>query len=466
MKFVYQQTFLGIVGAIMGAAIVMSGCGGVERGAADGRLNLIIISLDTLRADHLGAYQYPRNTSPNIDRFARESTVFTHSFANSNWTLPSHMSLMTSLYPGEHDVVNKTNRLSPRITTLAQVMKREGYLTAAFTAGYFVDKKFGFDRGFDVYHQSYDFERRNTGQGWRLEHLEKDLFSWLDSHGKEEFFLFIHSYDVHEPFIAHRYIEEFNPVYDGWATHLDNMDRFKASPEYKEYVEREEPRYFNINLFYRKVINEGLVDLTDADREHLVALYDNEVRYADEYFGRIRKKLEDLGLWENTVVVLLSDHGEELFERGGIRHGGRLLHDEVLRVPLVIRIPGAVPRVTPELVQGIDVAPTVLDVLGIAPESSFAGKALLGGGAANAYVIAQGKDCECIRTDTWKLSFRRDGRLIELFDLEKDPGESFNQVMDLPDKVTELTPMLNEALNRMVTDEEMRRQLEALGYLD
>ncbi len=451
---------------VVGGVCVMIGCGASDEAAFDDKLNLIIISLDTLRADHLGSYGYERNTSPNIDRFAGESTLFQNSFSNSNWTLPSHMSLMTSLYQTEHNVVGKTNKLSTRIPTLAEVLKREGYHTAAFTSGYFVDRKFGFDRGFDVYHQSYDFQRQNSGQGWRLEHLEKDLFSWPDTHSQEDFFLFVHSYDVHEPFIAHQYLEEFSPDYSGWATNLHNMERFKASPEYKAYVESEGVRYFNINLYYQKVINAGLIELTDADRDHLVALYDNEVRFADEYFGRLRQKLESLGLWENTVIVLWSDHGEELFERGGIRHGGQQLHDEVLRVPLVIRIPGVEPKVTPELAQGIDIAPTALDILGIAPETSFAGTSLFDEGASNAFVIAEGKDCECIRTDKWKLSALRDGRIFELFDLEDDPDENSNLVMSRSDQVTELTSLLNEALNRMVTDEQMRQQLEALGYLD
>jgi arylsulfatase A-like enzyme len=373
---------------------------------------------------------------------------------------------MTSRYPTEHGVREKTHRLSPRIPTLAEVLRREGYLTAAFTAGYFVDRKFGFDRGFEIYRQRYEVKRQNPGQSWRLEHMEGDLFSWLENHRMEDFFLFIHSYDVHQPLIAHDHLEEFSPSYDGWLTNLHNMQTFTASPDFDTFKAISEEDDFNINLFVQKIINRNLIDLNEADRQHMIALYDNEIRYADEYFSRLREKLEDLDLWDNTVIVLWSDHGEEFFERGGVRHGGPRLYEEILRVPLIVRIPGVEPTTMSNLTQSIDIAPTALEILGIPPQESFAGRSLFNADSRNSYVIAQGTGCECVRTDRMKLIFRRRGRIAELYDLEQDPNEKANVAEERPYQVEELRSQLYEATNRLVPDDHMQKQLRALGYID
>jgi len=436
-----------------------------DNAAKDPPLNVILISLDTLRADHLGCYGYGRETSPAMDQFAEQSVVFRNSFANSNWTLPSHMSLMTSLQSAEHGVVDKKNRLSSRIPTLAEILKDQGYRTAAFTAGYFVDRKFGFDKGFDIYRQDYESRRRNRGQGWRLKNIEPDLFSWLDAHHQETFFLFVHSYDTHEPFIAHQYLSELAPGYRGPMMILRDMYRFKTSREYLRFKGEFGGDYLDINLFYKKVINEGLITLTAEDAEYVVALYDNEIRYVDDYVGRLLGKLGQLGLMDNTVIVIWSDHGEELLERGRIAHGAKMF-DELLRVPLIMRIPGRPPAVVDTLAQGIDVAPTLLDVLDLPAERSFAGVALLQDGATNPHVIAEDGEEMCIRTDRHKLVVTRDLQSYTLYDLVADPHETKDVALDQPGVVADLRSRLFESLNIVDLDDELRRRLESLGYIE
>ena len=211
---------------------------------------IILISLDTLRADHLGCYGYQRNTSPSIDAFARESIVFENAVVQSPWTLPSHMSIMTSLYPSFHGVTNKSSRLADEHTTLAELLQESGYQTAAFTDGGLVSGEFGFNQGFDVYEDEW------IGIANILPKAEK----WLDNNASKPFFLFIHCYDIHEPYNPP---PPYNSIFHDftYSGHLVPSSTILTAAR------------------------KGQVTVTNEDLRHFIALYDGGIRYTDEKIG-------------------------------------------------------------------------------------------------------------------------------------------------------------------------------------
>jgi len=455
------------------AALLFYRAGTPRSPSQDGRVNVVLVSLDTLRPDHLGIYGHTRPTSPCIDAFARDAIVFENAFAQAGWTLPSHLSMLTSLYSSGHGVTGDEHRLGRGIRTLPETLQQQGYDTAAFTAGHFVSRRYGFDRGFDVYEEEYDDRPPNHGQGWRFESLEGDLFAWLDDHADRAFFVFVHAYDTHEPFIAHDGASDFTSDYAGPMRALENHDAFVRSGLREKYEARSANDLFNINGFLGQVINQGRIDLSEQDVEHLIALYDNEIRFVDTSICRLVEKLDSLGLRDETLMILTSDHGQELMERGHghIRHG--TLYDEVVHVPLIVRIPDTAPARSTKLVQIVDIPPTVLAALGLPPDPQFRGLPLLPlDTPGHPFVIAEGRGEKMLRTATTKLLARPRG--IALYDLVADPGESVDLAATKPDDVRALHRLLLDTLDRAELDpaervelsEKDRAQLRALGYLD
>lgn len=317
--------------------------------------NVVLISVDTLRADHLGCYGYHRNTSPNIDRLASDAVLFENAFSNSHWTLPSHMSIMTSQYPSAHDVnffYSNEQRLDESKTTLAEVLKSSDYKTVAFTGGGLVDPMFGFDQGFDGYNV-IDTSYENT-------ELLNEIFGWLENNHNEKFFMFVHTYSVHAPYLPPGPFKgTFSDSYSGSI--IDSLDEMK--------------RAHSANLSRFKLFLNSINTSDPSDVYHAVALYDEGILYMDHCIGQLMKRLEGLGLGEKTLVVFTSDHGEDLTEHGVIALHG-YLYDEQVHVPLIIRLPGKNSGTVKTPAQGIDVMPTTLDILDIAQPSSVQGESL------------------------------------------------------------------------------------------
>lgn len=290
--------------------------------------NVLLISLDTLRAKSLAAYGRERPTSPFLDAFAREGTLFEHAIAPASNTPPSHMSIFTGLYPSAHGVTGLTNdAMSDAHTTLAETLRREGYVTGAVTEDGALQAQLGFERGFDTYHENKSADLATPlGQ---IQSTFRHATEWLAAHRHEPFFLFVHTYQVHDP---------YNPP-----------------PE------------------YRGTFGDPGASGPTAD----VDRYEEGVRYADAEVAELWAKITTLGLADRTLVIVTSDHGEEFAEHGALKHGANL-YDESLAVPLVMHAPGLVPaglRV-PQQVGLIDVTPTVLALLGLAPIPAAQGVSL------------------------------------------------------------------------------------------
>ncbi len=303
---------------------------------ADGP-NIILVSIDTLRADHLGCYGSPRDTSPNIDRLARDGIRFRQAIAASSWTIPSTASMLTGLTPSRHGAIKvHAGAVADDYPTLAELLWDVGYDTAAFTEGGFLLPGFGFARGFD----RYDAPSRGNGM---LERNLEETKHWIDQHQNRRFFLFFHTYAVHIPYAPPPpYDTMFDPGYQG--------------PFAKAFTRDDQTAHLQGD------------DLPMPVVRHLEALYDGGIRYLDARFEGLREHLESTGLASRTCIILTSDHGEEFREHGNLYHQHAKLFEELVRVPLIVWCPQrfAGGRVIEEPVSGTDITPTILDLVGAA----------------------------------------------------------------------------------------------------
>ncbi len=305
--------------------------------------NVIIIGIDTLRQDHLGTYGYLRATSQSIDSLAKDSLVFENAYSQSNWTLPSFASMITSKYPHQLNVEVATDLLSENHLTLTEVLKENGYTTAAIEGGQFFNKQFGFGQGFDEFIEIKDWE--DAAQ------IQTETSQYLDKNKDKSFFLFIRPFEVHDPYKAP----------DIWNK--------KFSKDYQNPADFDDIKtivYYNL----------GRIDLTEEQKQQMVDRYDAEIAYTDDLIGNILKELDRLSLSEKTIIIITADHGEEFGERGIWGMHLDTLYDELVRIPLIIKAPNIPAQRITRPVALLDLAPTILELAQIPQNQAFEGKSL------------------------------------------------------------------------------------------
>jgi len=422
--------------------------------------NVILISIDTLRADHLSLYGYPRETSPRLEAFASDAFVFEHALSAAPNTGPSHMSIMTSVYPVKHGLIGGLRRPREGRPVLADALAEAGFRTAAFTDGGKMSREFGFAQGFD--------EFDDTGGGFaRILPLAE---RWTQMNRGERFFLFLHTYDVHTPYAPPR---PFRGM-------------FHAVPYQGDFV----PNGKNMTALAFKNS-----EMAPDDLEHVVALYDEGIRYADEALGGFLAYLDQrLGILDETLVVILSDHGEEFGEHGSFLHW-QIYHRPNLHVPLLIRLPGAPGARIATPVETIDVTPTVLELLGLPPLPGAEGRSLAPMMRAAASRIAFPSERTAPRPAlAWppapseiplrsvidghfQLLIDVDGGPPRLFDLDADPLATTDVSAAHPDVVARLSAdwktwyaenqdQILEPGPEVEIPEKTRERLRELGYLE
>lgn len=316
--------------------------------------NVLLISIDALRARNSGAYGYDRDTTPNLDLLASEGTLFERAYTQQAWTLSSHISIFTGVYPGVHRA-SKSRPPLPAIKTLAQILKRNGFTTGAFTGiGGLMEPKFGLERGFDHYETGVNDAQKDNAP--RFEWLQDQAWA-RKTYPDHRFFMFSHYYDVHSD--------------------LGTDTPYHSPPPFGLM-------YLNGKLDWKYRGDTALLswfqktrNVSPYDQDILRALYDGCIRYVDEKgLGLLLEKLKALGLYESTLIIVLSDHGEEFFEHGAMTH--QQTYEETTRVPLILRGPG-VPKGLriPYLVELVDVAPTVLSLLSIPIPEYVQGESLV-----------------------------------------------------------------------------------------
>ena len=458
--------------AIRFLALLLSSTGLLACGSDASRPNVILISVDTLRADHLGCYGYPKPTSPFIDSLAGRGVVFESAQATASWTLPSHMSIMTSLYPHSHGVESDRSTLPDSVTTLAEVLQRAGYSTTAFVSWIFVSKKFGFDRGFDRFEELLprpDQINPTTRHAIKANRFRERVGDWISTApAQQPFFLFLHLFDPHMNYEP--------PI--GIARIFD--------PDIREMADTRSGRY-PILKPYIAGLNKEPRRIDPRELNRAVALYDGEIRFLDNQLRKLFDRLDERGLLDNTLVVFTSDHGEEFDEHGSMEGHQWTLYDEVLHVPLVMKFPGdahagSQPK---SLVQSIDIAPTILAFLGMPAPDEFSGRSLLPllagdrGAFEERHAFSQIKRFNkkwALRSEQWKLIYTAGNKKrpaeYELYDLHRDPDEQQNiyASSDAAAPLTEAlerwkeTRNLNEAPLAPTLSREEQDRLRALGY--
>jgi arylsulfatase A-like enzyme len=460
---------------------------------------IILLSIDTLRADHLGAYGYERFTSPMLDAVAREGVLFEDASAPSSWTLPSHASMLTGLYPASHRLILNGGRLPDGIPTLAALLKPAGYSTAAVVNSVWLKQTtFQVTRDFEKFQQIKSSPQRMKPNTW----ITDQAIEWIGDAGDQPLFLFIHYYDVHSDYVSQPEFERlFVEPYDGFADG-SGWQLFLASLE-DEFIQRCKTDFDEDRCVFGSSDTPRPIDGTSRrpefgpeDVKHLIDLYDAGIRQLDTELARLFGFLRDAELAESTLLIITSDHGEEFMEHGGVEHF-MTQYQESIRVPLIIRGPG-VPAgrriATP--VSLVDIVPTILHLAGAVvepelqghdlsslwsdtPDPAFERRFLYGeapgglsfqGGSPGVFRIYRS-----VREGRYKLIHEQRDDRYALFDLQEDPTEQIDILAREPVVAARLRaemlrrysirPAEVEDENQVELSPEDREQLKALGYI-
>ena len=432
--------------------------------------NIILITADALRADHLSCYGYQRKTSPNIDQFARKSVVFKNAIAPASWTLPALASLFTSLYPSYHGANAWNTRLLPSEETLPKILKKNGYTTVASVNSSFLFPAYGLSEGYDFY---------DYGQS-RIEEQLQSVSRGLESMKGRKFFFYIHFLSPHATYRA-----PF-PFCDAFGKY----DSSKLEPS---------------NHMLQTLNDSGRL-LSLSDRNYIISQYDGAVLYLDDIFKRLLDRIQQLGLYQNTLIIFSSDHGEQFQEHGGLAHGRSLYQGEI-HIPLIIKAPSGYGREGLRIstnVSAIDIPTTVLDLIKVRPPDSFQGRSLLpllqGQPLEETMAFAELNNARLLAILKWGykylseysedplapqkssgISGQKSVIRQELYDLKRDPGEAHNLAASRPDLLNlfykeketfmefasrfRQTRFRDQDANRIMLDDSRREQLRALGYI-
>ncbi len=445
----------------------------VEGGDPPEVRNVVVLLVDTLRADALSLYSETRVRSPQMERFAREGTIFQRCQAPSNWTKPSCASVLTGLHPLTHRALGEGSALSSSVHLVSEMFQQSGFQTAALIANGYLAAEFGFNQGWHLY-RNYIRERLQT----EAEHVFGDAITWMEEHREQRTFTYIQTIDPHVPYDPPD--EDLN-LYD--PAPYDGPIRPRSTGNLLEDFKADRVR------------------LSRRDRTRLRALYDGEITYHDRHFGRFIDRLRELNLLDQTLIVVTADHGEEFFEHDSVGHG-HSLYQELLHVPLIMRMPGLVPageRAEP-VCSLVDIVPTVLAAAGVDTPSGIEGRNLvpdlrghpspiMGGSFSSKWDTGNNRETSwTARVGDWKLRMRGPATSY-LYDLARDSGETHDydeenpvalraarivlgQFLGAPNRGQWLAPVVaQQEVSRLAEEEaqmtpELCEQLRGLGYMD
>jgi len=439
--------------------------------------NVLLISIDSLRPDHLQCYGYPRQTSPTLDRIAAEGVLFENAISSTSWTLPAHTAMFTGLSDTVHGVLDTDHQLADDRYTLAERLADVGYQTAGFFSGPYLHPVFGLGQGFERYEDctSYHTLNENTAEHtgrvdgrpiWDAMHADvtgptvlEHFTAWHASRDERPFFAFVHLWDVHFDFIP-------PPPYD---TMFD--------PDYEGEVDGR--NFYFDNVRYNKA-------MAPRDLQHVKALYDGEIAWTDMHVGKMLDLLAAGGELDRTLVIITADHGTAFFEHGLKAHRNSLF-DEVIRIPLILRLPGKLPAAArvPAQVRNIDILPTVLALLGMPPPKVMGADLgpLVAGAAgpseqpAISELFSIGQAMRSVRRREWKIIDFPEAAQSLAFDLRADPGEQhpladgalFDQARTALERALAHLAAFRERVYRPAarggTPQKVIDQLRAHGYL-
>lgn len=419
--------------------------------------NVILISVETLRPDHLSCYGYERNTSPNIDKFAEESVLYEHCYAHAPSTGPSCSAFLSGFLPHETKVLDNSMRFPLGVWTLAERLKEGGYRTCGVVSNYVLRRHRNFHQGFDDYDDKMDQKELTRGMPERIaENTTASAIKILKRQRAAGFFMWIHYQDPHGPYTPRKPYDSLFFNHNQRPKELkfnDSVSGLSGIPSYQ--------RLDNHNDFH-----------------HYVAQYDGEIRYFDEHFGRLIKALKELGLYDTSLIIFTADHGEAMGEENCFFAHGHSLHNNQIHVPLMIRYGSVSSGRRSDLVQHIDIVPTILKIVGIPTEFRLRGRNLLAPHVESPIIYSEMRlDRASVIVDGFKLVM--DKKRTSLYDIGNDPFEQ----LDLSQSVNYLKHLIRlmSALQRLrnedfigeqavvklpVLTEEERQKLRSLGYIE
>lgn len=418
------------------------------------KLPLVIVYLvDSLRADHLGCYGYPKPVSPHIDAFARDALLFTQARSHTSWTRPAVASLFTGLEPSAHGVLGEHDALSSDAVTLARILKAAGYRTGAVITNGNIGRPFGFANGFDFFRERYQ----------KADQVNRAAVHWLDEGARERpVFLYLHTIEPHEP-------------YDPPAAYRRRFAADARTP----------------GAGSERQLDELLASgkpLAARVRHDLVELYDAEIAASDAAFGELMEMLRARGRYDDALIVFCADHGEELGDHGAWRHG-HALYQELVHIPLIVKRTGAVPnsgRRVAGLFQPADIFLMILGELGLETEGGWEGRSLLNAAGGRSPVQDHGavffslelgvRRTIAVQDGEWKL-IRESGTeaRTELFNLHEDPAETRDLFDSRPVRAKYLLGLLRargqavarpSSAREVIPDAALRERLRGLGYTE
>lgn len=446
-----------------------------DRPGGPERPYVLLIGIETLRADHVGYIGYSRNTTPTLDAVAKEGAFFSKVMATSSWTMPTVMSVLTSLYPEAHGTTSYDRKLPEDVNTLAEVLRENDYRTVAFVSNPTLDGRHGFYQGFDLYD---DFSvwlgfgklvggpnadpNLDVHQILTNKQLTRAALRWIERHYQEPFFMFAFYFDPHYDYIPPPPFDAmFDPNYDGSVDGRGIVD---------------EPRKSNRP--------------PQRDLDHIIALYDGEIRYTDTYVSKLLNAFARFGILDQTLVVIFGDHGDEFYEHGSTGHA-HTLYNELIHVPLILRWPSKIAKGKriDALASQVDIMPTILDYLRIHHKQVMQGKSLrnlIEGRVRQVhdFVFSGGRGHRCaVIKDRNKLILNPGAGASEFYDLVNDPREQNNihQAKESSALVASFERYLEQwtsenkklaalftrgsDFERVQLDEHRLKQLQALGYI-
>jgi len=447
--------------AVLPGGLLINGCSGGKTGQ---RPNVLLISLDTVRRDHCSVYGYKHDTTPNLIKLAKQGSLFDLAYSPASTTSPSHATMFTSLYPVTHRVVKNGLEFSDKYETLAEILKGQGYQTAAFVSTFVLHSKFGYAQGFEffddefllqegkTYVKEWEGNKLNDAFDRRAPYTTARAINWLKNKrdSSKPFFMFVHYFDPHNPY--------------------DPPEPFKSS-----FAPRN-------------------VSASDVDREK--GNYDGEIAFTDKSCNDLIEQIGRMGLKDDTLIVIVSDHGEGLMQHGYLYHGMDI-YEESIRVPMIFIFPGRIEKgaVFKQPVGLVDLAPTILDLLDIRKQNpAFQGQSL-----APALLLGTELDMERpiylhrgyfvekwmdkrrikgeqfgVRIGRWKYIVGDEEGTKELFNLETDPREKNNLYMDFKKVANALSDALDQwkrthmsgpSIKPRISEDDLRK-LKTLGYVE
>ena len=437
--------------------LALGACGSPEL-PDDLRPPIVIVNLDTLRADHLGSYGYERPTSPNLDAFATESARFHWAFAQGPATPPSQASILSGLYPRSHGRVLNNDKMGEGVETLAEVLQAAGYATGAFVDGGLMARGFGLEQGFDIY----------DDEAGRLRAIGPKAKDWIREKAPAgPFLLLAHTYDVHSPYeqtpepYRSMFLEEVTP----------------PSEVFQRDVTGHVSRAFDTRH------TEKPQQLTQEEIDYTIALYDGGILHVDDWFGKFLDFLRRQGLYDRSIVVVISDHGEAFQEHGVLLHD--TIYSPVARVPLIVRFPGGEHAgVYEQVVETIDLMPTLLETVEAPVPTTTQGQSLLpllrGEAKGRSFAVTEspywGRQIALASGD-FRLLFTANSRDRKLFRYRHDPLEQTDVSQRMGPETRQLLGYIQSwrtAVSQLQfeggeaeeLDPETLEQLRTLGYID